>query len=337
MFPLDERWIYYEVEGKFLNEARADLHSNLEANEFLVTVPEPRKASETRPLNLTTAFDLHLHDRGSVGFPVEANQDQPEDGPLFAATPARSGRTANLATGLWTVLRSAWGLKGDLQGRDAHCLARALARLCLAVCHAPSYQAEHKESLAQDWARVPIPRSRQLLDELAAAGDLLATLLNPVVSPTKAIENLLGGQAKHLAVPCKLGGGSVGDTDLRVGYSFFGGAQGGWRTRGAAPREPMHVAWGHTTGDLYINDSVFFRHVPEAVWRYELGGYPVIKKWLGYRDRGRRPGVPLSVQEVEHLRGIVQRLAAALQLHSTLDSLYERVCLDCFSADDLGL
>jgi len=77
--------------------------------------------------------------------------------------------------------------------------------------------------------------------------------------------------------------------------------------------------------------------VPEHVWRYELGGYPVIKKWLGYRDRGRRPGIPLSVQESAHLRGMVQRIAALLLLHPTLDGLYERACQDCFSAEELGI
>ena|ERR1017187_10976062 len=106
-----------------------------------------------------------------------------------------------------------------------------------------------------------------------------------------------------------------------IEYSFFGGAQGGWRARSSANDEPMHDEWRDTTGDLYINDAVLFRHVPEKVWRYELGGYPVIKKWLGYRDRGRRPGIPLSVQESAHLRSMVQRLAAILRLHPTLDSL----------------
>ena len=98
----------------------------------------------------------------------------------------------------------------------------------------------------------------------------------------------------------------------------------------------MHDEWGRATGDLYINKSIFFRHVPEAVWQYELGGYPVIKKWLGYRDRGRRPGVPLSVQEAAHLRAMVHRLAAVLRLHSTLDRLYEQVCQDCFTLAELG-
>ena len=138
-------------------------------------------------------------------------------------------------------------------------------------------------------------------------------------------------------VPGKVGGGNVGEGDLLVEFSFFGGAQGGWRTRSSAKAEPMHAEWGENTGDLFIIDEVMFRHVPERVWRYELGGYPVIKKWLGYRDRGRRPGIPLSVQESSHLRGMVQRLAAVLRLHATLDVLYERACQDCFSAEELGL
>lgn len=72
----------------------------------------------------------------------------------------------------------------------------------------------------------------------------------------------------------------------------------------------MHEEMGQATGDLYMNDEVMFRHVPERGWRYELGGYPVIKKWLGYRHRGRRSDSPLPVQESAHLRGMVQRLAA---------------------------
>ena len=85
-----------------------------------------------------------------------------------------------------------------------------------------------------------------------------------------------------------------------------------------------------------MNDEVMFRHVPERVWRYDFGGYPVIKKWLGYRQRGRKPDIPPSVQESAHLRGMVQRLAAMLRLHATLDGLYERAGQDCFSAEELG-
>ncbi|HZP06468.1 MAG TPA: type ISP restriction/modification enzyme [Terracidiphilus sp.] len=336
-FPLDQRWIYYETEFKFLNEARAELYSSLSDNEFLVTVPEPRKESETRPILLTTAFDLHLHDRGSVSFPVTTISANSLEGTLFAAHHEAPKRHANLATGPWEAFRNAYDFKGDLFGKDAQKLARCLARVALALCHSPQYQSEHKESLAQDWAHIPIPKSFELLQELVDAGDKLAVLLNPVANSGKVLKAVLADELKQIAVPTKIGGGNVGALDLLVEYSFFGGAQGGWRGRPASGDEPMHGEWGAMTGDLYINDAVFYRHVPERAWRYDLGGYPVIKKWLGYRDRGRRPGVPLSVQETSHLRGMVQRLCAVLSLHARLDSLYESACRDCFSAEELGL
>ena len=336
VFPLDQRWLYYETEGKFLNEARAVLFENLKDNEFLVTVPEPRKESETRPILLTTAFDLHLHDRGSVSFPVETSAATSKAGTLFASDDSAPHRQSNVAPGVWACLRRAFTLKGDLSGKDARSLARDLTRVSMAICHAPQYQSEHKESLAQDWAHVPIPKSRELFDELVAAGEILAVLLNPVANPLKALKRILGEEAIHLAVPGKTGGGNISEADLLVEYSFFGGAPGCWRARSSSNVEPMHAEWGEVTGDLHINDAVSFRHVPERVWRYELGGYPVIKKWLGYRDRGRRPSIPLSVQESAHLRRMVQRLAAVLHLHPALDNLYERACLDCFVAEDFG-
>ena len=51
---------------------------------------------------------------------------------------------------------------------------------------------------------------------------------------------------------------------------------------GATGRSPLH---GHTTFDIYLNGNVYWRSVPAAVWRYKLGGYQVLKKWLSYRER----------------------------------------------------
>lgn len=73
------------------------------------------------------------------------------------------------------------------------------------------------------------------------------------------------------------------------------------------------------------------------MWRYELGGYPVLKKWLGYRDVRRRDGRPVTLAELDHLRGIVQRLAALLLLHDALDAAYEKAAADAFTTTDLGL
>jgi hypothetical protein len=49
-FPLDARWIYYEDAAPLLNRRRPELWDNLADNLFLVTVPQPRRVSESRPL-----------------------------------------------------------------------------------------------------------------------------------------------------------------------------------------------------------------------------------------------------------------------------------------------
>lgn len=89
--------------------------------------------------------------------------------------------------------------------------------------------------------------------------------------------------------------------------------------------------------DFFRNPEVYLSNVPEAVWRYELGGYPVIKKWLGYRHDGRAAGRPLTLPEARHLCSMVQRLAALLVLHEEMDALYEKTAADAFTAEDLGL
>jgi Type ISP C-terminal specificity domain len=124
-------------------------------------------------------------------------------------------------------------------------------------------------------------------------------------------------------------------TDLVVSYSYYGSAQGAWRERPPTSKEPWRDCWGEQTGDLYLNDQVFLKNVPNRVWHYELGGYPVMKKWLGYRDAGRRTGRPLSLGEIEQLQGMVRRLAVVLILHEELDQVYERAAVDAFLGDQL--
>ena len=100
--------------------------------------------------------------------------------------------------------------------------------------------------------------------------------------------------------------------------------------------EPL-PAWGERTGDLYIGDEVFFANVPEAVWKYELGGYPVLKKWLGYRQANRRADKPLSTEERRWFKSVVQRIAALLALYPRLDDLYSKASENAFTALELGI
>ena len=239
VFPFDVRWIYYEREGKFLNESRAALGDHSKDNEFLVGAPKARRVSESRPLVLSSLFDLHVYDWGSVGFPAELNPDTGIGG-LFTPDLADLKRRANLAAGAWAVLRDSWKMKGDLTGPDAKRLCRMLFRYCLAISHAPQYEADHKDSLAQDWPHVPICKDAGRFDEIAALGELIASLLDPQIDAGPVVQNLLGDDMKAVAVVCRVGGGSIRESDLVVEYSYFGSAAGKWERRMLADAEPRH-------------------------------------------------------------------------------------------------
>ncbi len=68
---------------------------------------------------------------------------------------------------------------------------------------------------------------------------------------------------------------------------------------------------GATTYDIYFNDRAYWRNVPANVWRYKLGGYQVLKKWLSYREHTilKRP---LQPEEVQHFTDTARRIGAIL-------------------------
>lgn len=330
-FPLDQRQIYYVDKYKWLNEARPEFARNLENNEWLVTVPEPRKVSETWPLFSTTLVNLHVHERGSVAFPREIVSDD-----------LLEHRDANIAEPAWRTLRDHFGLSGTRSGDDARSFVGKLFRVSFSILHAPSYQGEHKSALSSDWAHVPIPKDAELLNKLVAVGDQVLRLLDANCDARETIEAVLTpDRAKRLAQLRRLDGKPIAADDLRVTVTYWGGGKGKWKARPFSeeelPAEAWEQAWGERTGDLFLNTETHLAHVPEAAWLYQLGGYPVIKKWLGYRQSDRRDGRPLNDDERRWLRQMIQRIAALLAMGPTLDALYQSAAIDSFTAADLGL
>ena len=119
---------------------------------------------------------------------------------------------------------------------EAKRFTRRLFRVCLGLCHAPQYEEEHRESLAQDWAHVPVPRDQELFEELASVGDLIATLLNPLAEPRAAIRATLGDYSPRLAVLASTEGGAVRGSDLVVTVPHFGAAHGAAGGKGSMKR-----------------------------------------------------------------------------------------------------
>jgi hypothetical protein len=60
--------------------------------------------------------------------------------------------------------------------------------------------------------------------------------------------------------------------------------------------------------EAYLNDVAHWRCVPARVWKYTIGGYQVMKKWLS-----------------------CCRIAAILLLEPALDANYERVKADTYA------
>ncbi len=247
-------------------------------------------------------------------------------------------RDANLPEKTWRFFRSHFSLKGERRDDDARRLTGRLLRIALAILHSPAYQADHRSALSADWAHIPVPRDAKLFERLANAGDLVAHLLDANADPREQVFSIIGEErAAQLAQLSKDDGTPINPADFKVTVNYWGGSKGGWRPRQFAAEEDPMPSWGDRTGELYIGDGVFFANVPEAVWKYELGGYPVLKKWLGYRQADRRSDEPLTTEERRWFKSIVQRIAALLALGPELDKLYSAASEDALTAKDLGL
>ena len=164
----------------------------------------------------------------------------------------------------------------------------------------------------------------EALAQSAARGRELARLLDsdkPVPGVTSGSLRL---QIAVIAVPATTDGHNMTGNDfaLTAGWGHYGtgGAvmpgQGRIVERAFTPEERAALGdalpvFGETTVDIYLNDRAFWRNVPAAVWRYKLGGYQVLKKWLSYRERVIL-GRPLRSKEVQHFTDTARRITAIL-------------------------
>jgi hypothetical protein len=148
-------------------------------------------------------------------------------------------------------------------------------------------------------------------------------------------------RARALGTLKRVDGEQVRPSDLKITVTYRGGGKGRWKQRpfmaDELPALEFQDAWGERTGDLFLNDNAYFANVPELVWGYQLGGYPVLKKWLGYRQADRRDGKPLTDDERRWFRQTIQRVAALLALAPSLDALYQEAAVGAFTAEELGL
>jgi hypothetical protein len=314
--PFDIRWLYWEPETDLLDRKREDYWPHgWGGNITIATQKKPRR--DWMPPQLVSQLAcLDLIDRGASMFPAYLRHEHAERG----GEECRPNLTQSAATFL-----SARGLGVE-----------DLFHHTLAVLHAPAYRRENASALRMDWPRLPVPDDTAAITDSAALGRELAALLDAGSPLPGVTSGALRPELAVLCVPVRNGGGGFGTTDcaLTAGWGSLQGSGIVMPGRGTAvereyrpeERQPLEEAipfLGETTFDIYLNADAYWANVPAAVWRYTLGGYPVIKKWLSYRERTAL-GRPLKVEEVIYVSHMVRRIAAILLLAPRLDGNYER-------------
>ena len=204
----------------------------------------------------------------------------------------------------------------------------------LAALHDPSYREANADALRAEGPRIPLPGwpdgdTPEVAEEVkasAARGRELAALLDSETPVPGVTTGTLRPEIAAIAVPTTTDGGNMAGDDfsLTAGWGHFGQGEAVMPGRGRVVERPCTTeeraalggaadGLGDTTYDVYLNDRAYWRNVPAAVWRYKLGGYQVLKKWLSYRERGVL-GRALRPEEVQHFTDTARRIAAILSL-----------------------
>jgi hypothetical protein len=339
--PFDVRWCYLENLRPLFSEPSPQLLAQrFPGNAFLVTRDTADKAIEGPPFFLSEfVCDYDFVSGHARHFPIRlraspASTKKKDDGNcefgaiLHESAPAYGRRTrANLSPAARAYLAQL-----GIRNPDADADIAALVWLhALAIGYSPAYLRENSDGVRQDWPRIPLPDSKKPLLASAELGRQVAALLDtetpvPGVTSGPARPELKSMADLHftgeMALGVTAGWGHAG----KEGVTMPG--KGKMLTRAYRPGEtPAQAALGllgNSTHDVYLNDTAYWRNIPEKVWDFTIGGYQVLKKWLSYREQAVL-GRPLTTDETREVTHAARRLAALLLLQPELEANYQAV------------
>ena len=321
--PFDSRWLYWEADSGLLDRPRPDYRTHVfKGSLWLSAAQHLRKGAEEPQACFTEDMgSLHLIERGALMFPAWL-RDYGLD------TEVEGSHRPNLSGEAQSYLDR---LSADVEDLFHHVLA---------TLHDPTYREANAGALRMEWPRIPLPGwpdgkadgAAEALAESAARGRELAALLGPETPVPGVTTGVLRSEIAAIAVPSTTHGRNMAGDDfaLTAGWGHYGtgGAvmpgQGSAKDRVYTPDERAALGdtlptLGETTFDVCLNGNAFWRNVPAAVWRYKLGGYQVLKKWLSYRERNIL-GRMLKAEEVQHFTDTARRIGEILLM--TDDALW---------------
>jgi hypothetical protein len=319
--PFDDLWVYWIGKTKLLNEKREDFFKQLRPGNLFISASQTgRQGGFNIPTIVNKFGDLHLQDPWSQFFPLITYKTGELGGERIEP---------NVSPNILERLCEKLSIKPFKDNHDwsegALRLAEKLFYHALGLIWSPAYRKENESVLRRDWARVPIPGDSATLDKSAELGRQVADLLMPDRTVAGITAGNLRAEIRILAVPTRVDGGNIDPvTDLKVeaGWGFRGRKNAVMCGKGkivSNKADPKNAV------DVFINDKVYWANVPLDVWTMTIGGYPVIKKWLSYREY-KVLGRPLKLEEVTYITDVIRRLRALVLLGDELDANYRAVC-----------
>ena len=325
--PFDNRWLYWEGDSSLLDRPRPDYRAHLFAGNIWFSAAQHLRKGETEPQTCLSQHlgSLHMIERTALWFPAWLRDD-----------------------GLGTDGNSEQG-RPNLSGTARHYLKRLSASVedlfyhCLVVLHDPAYREANAGALRMEWPHIPLPdwplpgsagilpasAATEALAQSAARGRQLAALLDPDTPIPGVTTGTLRPDIATIAVPTTVDGRSMTGDDfaLTAGWGHYGTGEAVMPGQGrvverdytADERAALGDATGvlgQTTFDIYLNSNAYWCNVPAAAWRYKLGGYQVLKKWLSYRERPIL-GRALMPEEVWYFAEVARRIRAILAITDT--------------------
>ena len=325
--PFDTRWLYWEGETKLLDEKRADYRPHVFEGNVWFSAAQHLRKGETEPQTCLTQYlgSLHMIERTALWFPAwlhdaglgtDGNSEQ---------------RRPNLSPAAQHYLK------------HINASVKDLFHHVLAVLHDPAYREANAGALRMEWPRIPLPGwptpgsagilpasdAAKALTQSAARGRELAALLDPETPVPGVTTGTLRPEVATIAVPATVNGRNMAGDDfaLTAGWGHYGTGEAVMPGQGriverdytADERTALGDATGvlgQTTFHIYLNGNAYWRNVPAAVWRYKLGGYQVLKKWLSYRERAIL-GRALLPEEVLYFAEAARRIEAILVVTNT--------------------
>jgi predicted helicase len=150
-----------------------------------------------------------------------------------------------------------------------------------AVLYSPTYRKRYEEFLKIDFPRVPMPLNYDVFKELSNLGKELVEL------------HLL----KHPSLD-----------KTETGFPISGS------------NKVEKIVFDEENWKVFLNKDQYFEGIPKEVWKYRIGAYQVMEKYLKDR-KGRK----LSLDEINHYMKVAKAIRLTIELQERIDDVYRKI------------